>query len=215
MKIEDVMTRNVLTIGPEASVRDVANVLVEHGISGLPVCDEQRRVLGVVSEGDILWKEQRPPRRQRRPLAWLVGDGSTTAALAKSNARTAREAMSAPPITIAPYRSVAAAAQLMVESGVNRLPVVRHGVLVGIVTRADLVRAFTRPDPEIEREIRREVLERSMWIEPGRVAVEVERGHVKLAGTLDARSEIALLERLARTVPGVVSVESAVVAAEE
>lgn len=208
MKVKDVMTRDVLTIGPEASVRDVAAVLVEHGISGLPVCDEQRRVMGVISEGDILFKEHKPTERRRRPLFWLV-DGTTPKSILKARARTAGEAMTAPAVTIAPFRSVEEAARVMVDEGVNRLPVVRGDELVGIVTRADLVRAFSRPDQEIERDIRKDVIERNLWLEPGTVELEVERGQVKLAGTLHAKSDANLLERLTQRVPGVVSVQSA------
>ena len=208
MKVQDIMTREVLTIGPEASVRDVAAILVEHGISGLPVCDEQRRVTGVVSEGDILFKEHDPTEHRRRPLSWLV-DGTTPKSILKARAQTAREAMTAPAVTISPYRSVQEAARVMVEQGVNRLPVVRGDELVGIVTRADLVRAFTRPDKEIERDIREDVIERNLWLEPGTVEVGVERGHVELAGMLHAKSDARLLERLTTRVTGVVSVESA------
>jgi CBS-domain-containing membrane protein len=208
MKVQDIMTREVLTIGPEASIRDVAAVLVEHGISGLPVCDEQRRVIGVLSEGDILFKEHDPTVRRGGPLSWLV-EGTSRKSIVKARAQTAREAMTAPAVTISPYRGVQEAARLMVEHGVNRLPVVRGDELVGIVTRADLVRAFTRPDKEIEGEIREDVIERNLWLEPGTVKLEVERGHVKLAGKLHAKSDAKLLERLTTRVTGVVSVESA------
>lgn len=208
MRVQDIMTRDVLTIGPEASVRDVAAVLVEHGISGLPICDEQRRVMGVISEGDILFKEHEPTEHRRSPLSWLV-EGTTPKSILKARAQTAREAMTAPAVTISPYRSIQEAARLMVEQRVNRLPVVRGDELVGIVTRADLVRAFTRPDTEIETEIRKDVIERNLWLEPGTVEVEVERGHVKLAGTLQAKSDAHLLERLTTRVTGVVSVKSA------
>lgn len=211
MKVQDIMTREVLTIGPEASVRDVAAVLVEHGISGLPVCDAQRRLMGVISEGDILFKEHDPTGSSGgpRPLSWLV-DRTNARSIVKARAQTAGEAMTAPAVTISPYRGIQEAARLMVERGVNRLPVVAGDKLVGIVTRADLVRAFTRPDGEIEREIRSDVIERNLWLDTGTVKLEVERGHVKLAGTLPTKSDAILLERLTRRVPGVVSVESAV-----
>jgi CBS domain-containing protein len=211
MRVRDLMTTNVLTIGPEAPIRDVAAVLVEHRISGLPVCDIEGHVLGVVSEGDILYKEHDPRDGYAGgPLAWLVG-GIDHVVTAKTGALTAQKAMTAPAITIAPSETVAAAARLMSERGVNRLPVVDDdGRLVGIVTRADLVRAFTRPDAQIETEIRKDVLERTLWVEEGRVEVDVAHGAVTLAGSLDRRSEVELLERLVRRVPGVVAVASLV-----
>jgi CBS-domain-containing membrane protein len=208
MRVEDIMTRNVLTIGPEAEVRDVARILVDNHVSGLPVCGIRREVLGVVSEGDILYKEQgsRPVRR-----SWLTGwlsDGGSFRAAIKAGARTAGEAMTSPAITVPSYCSVAEAARLMSEEGVNRLPVVRGQELVGIVTRADLVRAFARSDEDIRREIKEDVLRRVLWIEVEAIGIDVTRGAVRLTGKLETRSEALLLERLAARVPGVVSVES-------
>jgi CBS domain-containing protein len=213
MKVQDVMTKDVLTIGPEASIRDVAKILVGHGISGLPICDERRRVVGIVSEGDILFKEHDPTKRRRGPLAWLLDAGSEEAA--KSRAETAGEAMSAPVFTIGGDRPIAEAARLMVEHRINRLPVVEGDELVGIVTRADLVRAFTRSDEEIEREIRKEVVQQTMWLEPDAVKIDVERGHVRLAGHLESRADTGLLERLTGRVPGVIAVESALTWTED
>jgi CBS domain-containing protein len=209
MNVEDVMTRDVLTIGPEASIRDIAKILVERGISGLPICDAERRVLGIVSEGDILYKEHDPAGGStRRCFAWLV-DGKVAASVVKSRARTAREAMSTPPITIRPDASIAEAARLMAERGVNRLPVVEAQKLVGIVTRADLVRAFARPDEEIAREIREELVFETLSIPSSMLQVGVERGNVTLSGRLPARSDAETLDALAGRVLGVVGVESA------
>jgi CBS domain-containing protein len=211
MRVRDLMTTNVLTIGPEASIGDVAAVLTDYRISGLPVCSIEGHVLGVVSEGDILYKEHDPrDRGLGGPLGWLIQGIPSADAYEKAAATTAGEAMSSPAITIAPYESVSAAARLMTEHGVNRLPVVQDEKLVGIVTRADLVRAFSRPDAEVEAEIREEVLARTMWVAAGSVDVHVERGTVTLTGSLDRRSDAELLERLARRVPGVVTVASSV-----
>jgi CBS domain-containing protein len=209
MKVADVMSRDVLTVEPQTPLRDVARLLFDRGISGVPVCDGERRVLGVVSEGDILFKEHDPASDARRGrLAWLLAPDATQA-LAKAHAVTAGEAMSTPAITISPYRSVAAAARLMVERGVNRLPVLRDGVLVGIVSRADLVRAFVRRDDEIAREIREDVLHHALWLEPNTLEVEVVQGAVKLSGTVPARSDARVVVQAVGRVPGVVTVESA------
>jgi CBS domain-containing protein len=206
MRVDEVMTRDVVTVPPEASLKDVAAALVEHGISGLPVCDDDGHVLGVVSEWDILVKERGVRRHRGGSLAWLV-DGTSYAEVRKATAHTAGEAMSSPAVTIGTYRTVAEAARMMLERGINRLPVVRGDKLVGIVTRADLVRAFMRSDTEIGREITEEV-EQTLWISPEEVQVEVEGGDVMLKGQLQARSDAHLLARLASRVPGVVEVHS-------
>jgi len=206
------MTEKVLTIGPEAPIKDVAKILVANGISGLPVCDIEGRVLGVVSEGDILYKEHDPREGHvGGPLGWIVDGTPNYAGYLKAGARTSREAMSAPAITIAPYESVAEAARIMYERGVNRLPVVKDELLVGIVTRGDLVRAFIRTDAVIERELKEDVLDRTMWIDPGKVEIDVQNGVAALSGRLHTRSDVELLNRLAARVPGVVAVDSTVI----
>jgi CBS domain-containing protein len=207
MRVEEIMTRDVLTIGPEAEVRDVARIFVEHGISGMPVCGVQREVVGIISEGDILLKEQGP---SERGWSFLSGLGGKTATHAKkARAIKVLDAMTSPAITVSPYTSVAAAARLMSEHGVNRLPVMRGDTLVGIVTRTDLVKAFARSDAEIREEIKEDLLRRTFWLEATDVVVvEVKRGAVRLTGSVDNRSDAELLERLTARVPGVVSVQA-------
>ena len=164
MKVEALMQTDVVTVSPAASLKDAATLLVEHGISGLPVCDEQGAVVGVFSEADILVREGGPPERDGL-LAWILGNDGP-ADPAKLQARTVGEAMTAPAITIAPHRLAVSAAREMVERGINRLPVVDlQGALVGIVTRADLVRAFVRSDEELEADIRGETLRSALWLE--------------------------------------------------
>src|SRR5206468_3331938 len=96
----------------------------------------------------------------------------------------------------------------MVEKGINRLPVVSGGRLVGIITRADLVRAFHRPDEEIDREIRDDVLLNTLWIDPKRVSISVSNGEVSLTGEVETRTQAELVEAYVRRVPGVVDVHS-------
>lgn len=205
MKVGDVMTREVVTVPPGASLKEAARLLVEHRISGLPVVDNQDHVLGVVSEADVLPKEA-AGLPLRRPLAWLTGQLEVDRS--KLEAHLVGEAMTAPALTIEPNRPVGAAAKLMVEKGVNRLPVVEDGKLVGIVTRADLVRAFVRSDAEIAQEIRDDVVVRGLWLDKHTVQVEVEDGEVTLAGRLDNRADAEVLEALVSRVPGVVGVHS-------
>lgn len=209
MNVKELMTEEVITVGPETPLKEVAGILAQRSISGLPVCDDEGRVLGIVSEGDILFKEQGQIDRPGGIFGWFA-EGIRTPALEKSLARTAAEAMTAPAIAIRPERPVAAAARMMVEHGVNRLPVVKDGKLVGILTRADLVRAFTRNDLELLTDIREDVLRRALWIDPDLVEVTVSNGEVVLSGELEAKSDVEVLTKLVKRIPGVVSVESKV-----
>jgi CBS domain-containing protein len=207
VKIKQLMQTDVITVTPSTSLKDAAALLVQHRISGIPVCDGDGRVVGVLSEADILVKEGGPSERDGL-LGWLLG-GDLAEATAKLRARTVGEAMTAPAITIAPHRLVASAAREMVERNINRLPVVDlHGNLVGIVTRADLVRAFVRSDEELEEEIRRETLSEVLWQEPPTVAVSVKDGVVELTGEVETSEDAELVERLVTRTPGVVAVNS-------
>jgi CBS domain-containing protein len=204
MRVADVMTTEVFTVTPETSLKEVAELLTALGISGAPVVDEEQHVVGVVSEADILAKERRRPspdalhRIMHRPVP----------PSAKQTARTAGEAMTAPAVTVTGSRRLDVAAALMLDRQVNRLPVVdEHGTLVGIVTRADLVRAFVHTDEEILREIREEVLLRELWLRPEDFDLRVERGEVTVSGHLPNEDERELLIRRITLVPGVVSVE--------
>jgi CBS domain-containing protein len=205
MNVEHLMTRNVVAVSPETPLKEVATILADGGISGLPVRDAAGEVVGVVSEADILRKEQGLSPGRSSVFDWLFGRSDDDAA-AKLAARTAGEAMTSPAVTIDAGRPVAEAAKLMVEKEINRLPVVHGGELVGIVTRADLVRAFRRSDEEIEREIREDVLLRTLWIEPASLDLAVDDGEVTLTGKLATRTEAELAAAYIRRVPGVVAV---------
>ncbi|MGE5689281.1 MAG: CBS domain-containing protein [Pseudomonadota bacterium] len=206
MKVKDLMTRDVATVTRDTPLKEVARVLAQKGISGVPVVDGNGHVLGVVSEADVLLKERGPVQNGGR-FSWFLEprDAADTAKLA---ARTAGEAMTAPAITIGPERPASAAARIMVDRGVNRLPVVEDEHLVGIVTRADLVRAFTRPDDVLLEEIRAEVVERALWIPRDQIDVTVTNGEVELSGEVESKTDAEVLERLASRVPGVVAVSS-------
>lgn len=206
MRVRDVMTKDVVTIGPDASLKDVAAALAERRISGVPVVDADGQVVGVVSEADILVKERTVERERGGLIGWLLErDDELERKLA---ARTAAEAMTSPAVVVDADRALGEAAARMLDDGVNRLPVMENGGLVGIVSRADLVRAFTRSDEEIEHEIREDVLRRTLWITPDDVQIVVERGAVTLEGGLETRTEADLARAFVERVPGVVSVDS-------
>jgi predicted transcriptional regulator len=183
MIIETLMTTDVVTVTPDTPIKRVAQLLTRHRISGVPVRTGDGTVLGVVSEADILRGEQGIPR-------------------------TAGEAMTSPALTISPSAPVAEAARIMTARDVNRLPVVRDGRLVGIVSRADLVRAFQRSDDEIADELNDDVLLHQLWISPDDVVVAVEDGVVELTGRVENKTQAELVAAYARRVPGVVDVQS-------
>lgn len=206
MRVEQLMVRDVLTVGPDTPLKEVAAALARHRISGVPVCDPDGRVLGVVSEADILWKELGLPPSSGGLIDWILNSADRRDA--RVAARTAGEAMTSPARTVAPDTTVAEAAKSMIEHDVNRLPVVSDGRLVGIVARADLVRAFERSDEELEREISDDVLLHTLWVDPDSVSLVVIEGAVTVAGEVENRSTAELIEAFIRRVPGVVSVHS-------
>ena len=205
MKVADVMNRDVVVVSPRMPLKDVARVLVNRHFSGVPVVDDDGQVLGVVSEGDILAKERGPGSETS-----IFGRALELESWAnKHDARDAGDAMTSPAVTIDPLRNVSEAAALMLDRSVNRLPVINaDGKLVGIVTRADLVRAFVRDDAEIEREIRDDVLLRTLWETPDRFRVRVNSGEVTLAGKVNDAHAAGTLVRFVERVPGVVNVRS-------
>ncbi len=202
MKVEAIMRRTVVTVRPDTPLRDVARVLVEHGISGVPVVDAEGAILGVVSEADFVLRERGVPRAHGRRFRFLADDTDRATAV-KVEATTAGEAMTSPALTIEPAATLPDAARLMTERQVNRLPVVHDGGLVGIVTRADIVRAFVRTDEELRAAILDDVIRRSMWLDERAIEVTVTDGVAHIGGTVDKRSDVPILERLVREVPGV------------
>lgn len=210
MTIRDVMTRSVITVQPETPLKEVARLLVDQGISGLPVVAADGRVLGVVSEADFLLKEQGEVAVHHRALERILGETSETKAQrAKLAAATAGEAMTSPAVTIEADRTLPDAAAVMVGRRINRLPVTEDGRLVGIVTRADLVRAYVRSDLQLTQTIRDDVLLRAVWVDPDAFDVEVHDGVVRIAGHVERRSTAELIERVTAMVPGVIAVDPA------
>jgi len=205
MKVSDLMTREVTSVTPETTLKDAAATLAARGISGMPVLDAQGTVVGVVSEADIMVKVG-GARRGGRLLGWLLEPDIGLDD--RFRAHTVGEAMTAPAISVQPGRPIHEAAKLMAAEGINRLPVVLDGELVGIVTRADVVRAFTRTDDEIVHEIEDEILRRTLWLEPGSVRLDVSEGAVTIEGEVETDADAELLPVFVSRVPGVVSVHT-------
>jgi CBS domain-containing protein len=187
----------------------VARLLVEHGVSGVPVVDEYGCLCGVVSESDILEKERVRERRRFDFIRRFVSPRQRRAA-AKRDAWTAGGAMTTPAVTISRFTSVGEAASTMAERGVDRLVITERSLrdstenVLGIVTRGDLVRAFARTDDEIANEIRH-LLEYDFGLWPGQVRVTVHQGVVTVEGTVGLRSTAEDIEAMVAQVPGVLA----------
>lgn len=199
--VSDVMTREVITVDPEAGFRQIADLLVSRGLSAVPVVDADGLVVGVVSEADLLPKLEYADRQPHHPLAAR----RSRTLRHKADGDRAADLMTAPALTIGPDVSISRAARRLEAARVKRLPVVdEHGRLVGIVSRRDLVRTYVRTDTELGTSVS-EVLH-ALWIEPGTVTVTCAAGIVRLAGYVDRRSTAEIVTTVVRSTAGVVDV---------
>ncbi|MFD0373756.1 CBS domain-containing protein [Streptomyces sp. NPDC127112] len=200
-EVGELMTRDVVTVPGHATFKDIIRTLDEHKVSAVAVTDATGHPLGLISEGDLLPKPADQGdwfRSLPRPEPWESEKAAGT---------KAEELMSAPAVCARPDWTVAEAARLMESQRVRRLLVVDDSdVLVGIVTRGDLLRIFLRDDDAIRHEITDDVLDRTLHLDPAAVSVDVVDGKVTLHGKVHFRSLIPAVERLCRTVDGVVGV---------
>lgn len=204
--VSDVMTTDVAWVPPEASFAEVATVLRRARVRAVPVLDADRRLLGVLSEADLLATFELGDRATgRRP--WLRPRHIHRAEVAaRAGATTAAELMSPSPVTAAPGDPVAAAARRMHDRGVAWMPVVAGDRVVGVLGRSDLLSVFHRADDEVRAEVVDEVFRRVLLVEPARVVVDVNGGVVTLEGELDTRADRDLAVRFTQRVEGVVAV---------
>jgi CBS domain-containing protein len=205
LTVADVMTTRPLVARPAMPLKEAATVLAKHGISAMPVLDADDRVIGMISERDLLSKQAHPlPERSR--WWWRRRTREETS---RATGETVGHVMSTNPITIAPPLPLAEAARRMTEHEVKHLPVVDStGALVGVVSRADLLTAFLRTDEDIRDEVLTDVFAHVLWADPGELDVSVTDGIVTLAGTVEQRSTAEIAERLVRRLDGVIDVIS-------
>ena len=201
--VDDVMTKAVVSVAPTASYRDVVDLLVGNRVSAVPVVDRGERVIGVVSEADLLCKIEYAGHEEPRLFDGRRRRGQRTKALA----RVAADLMSEPAVTVPAGTPIAAAARLMDSEKVKRLPVVDdHGRLVGIVTRVDLLKTHLRPDDEILDDVESAVLWGLLAGETEDVTATVAEGVVTLSGKVDRATTVEIAARVTRQVAGVVEV---------
>jgi CBS domain-containing protein len=202
LTVADVMTTDVVAVSEDTPFKAVAAILAEHHISAVPVRSVYGGVAGVVSETDLLRKEefQRAPRSGRH---WFHRK-----ARAKAQALTAGALMTSPAVTVEGGCTLDEAARLMAARGITRLVVMDGNELTGIVTRSDLLTAFLAPDREILARVRRDVVDRGLWDDPFAVQVSVLEGVVTLIGQVGKRSTVTIAEELIAGVDGVVGVRN-------
>ncbi|MFF2514584.1 CBS domain-containing protein [Streptomyces sp. NPDC058086] len=208
-KVGSVMATKVVTARYGTPFKEVARLLTEHRVSGLPVIDEDDKVLGVISETDLMVRQSGVPEPYGTPRRFRF-TGLTRGArrqAAKGHARTAGQLMSVPPVTVHADETIAEAARTMARSRVERLPVVDdEDRVVGIVTRRDLIQVFLQPDDVIRRQVIDEVLVRTLWLSPSTVEVAVYERVVTLTGHVERRSEAEIAVSMTDRIDGVVAV---------
>ncbi|MFJ8632398.1 CBS domain-containing protein [Streptomyces sp. NPDC093568] len=208
-KVGSVMTTEVVRAEYGTPFKEVAVLLSDHRISGLPVVDDDEKVIGVISETDLMVRQAETPGpyepKKRFRFDRLTRVGRERAV--KARARTAGQLMTQPPVTVHADDSIVEAARTMAQHHIERLPVLdEEHRLVGIVTRRDLLQVFLRPDAEIRAEVVDQVLVRALWLPPRSIAVTVTEGVVTLMGPMERKSETEIAVSMTRQIDGVVAV---------
>jgi len=193
MRAHQIMTRSVVTVSPETTIVDAANLMLQRHVSGLPVVDTSGKLVGIVSEGDFIRRSEIGTGRKRgRWLRFILGPGRSASDFVQEHGRKVFEVMTRSPLTIAEDTSLAEIVDLMEKNNVKRLPVVRGDKVVGIVSRANLLQAVASlardvPDPTADDDhIRSRVidaLEKNEWC-PFGLSVVVRKGIVHLSGVI-------------------------------
>jgi len=205
MRVAEVMSTELVTVAPDTPLKAAAQRMLEEGVSGLPVVDAAGTLVGIVTEADYLEREaSRGPKGRHRLLDTLFGDRGRTL----TKAEVVGDVMTKALITVEPTEPVAHAARVMVDRGVKRLPVTKDGVLVGIISRTDVLAVFARPDDEIAAEMAQLIARGLLPVAPSDVSVGVDAGTVSLEGTVETRSDAMLLADIAARLDGVIGVEN-------
>ena len=202
--VRDVMTADVVAAAVDTPFKQMAGLLAERGVSGLPVLDSAGHIAGVVSEIDLMRKEE----YQADPTAQHAPRWRHRSEHGRAGGHTAADVMTSPAVTVAPDATVVQAARLMDRHRVKRLIVTdADGRLAGIVTISDLLKVYLRSDDEIHDEIVSEIITHYLGTDPALVQVTVADGAVTLVGEVEKKSMVPLAVKMSGSVDGVVSVE--------
>ncbi|WP_416139948.1 CBS domain-containing protein [Halomonas sp. HK25] len=216
MQAADVMTQSVITVSPDSEVSEIASLLLEHGISAVPVVDDGGKVLGIVSEGDLMRRVENDTS-PRKSSWWLkLFAGHDAADYVKSHGRRASEIMTKDPITIDTEMPLHKISRVLEKHHIKRVPVVKEGQLVGIVSRSNLLRGFsvaaTKASVSVDdREIRKAILQEvdeNTGVLVDRINVIVSEGKVQLWGLVENQQEKMAVQVAAENTPGVKVVEN-------
>jgi CBS domain-containing protein len=209
MKVRDVMTSPAVTAMPETPFAGIVATLLDHDISGVPVVDDQHRLVGIVTEADLITRQAYGYRR-RRALGLLADHlhGRSAHWVRKAGALTAGELMTPNPDVVGPDDQIAHAAQRMLEGRHKRLVVVSDGAVVGVLSRHDLLRPFARSDAEIMTDVRRVLADPFRIAEDQAAQPSITAGVVTIDGTVRRASEVAIVETEIAGIPGVVAVDN-------
>ncbi|HMD64683.1 MAG TPA: CBS domain-containing protein [Stellaceae bacterium] len=217
MKASDVMTRNVVTVGRETSVAQAIRLMLDNNVSGLPVLDDDGKVVGILTEGDLLRRSETGTERHRaRWLEILLGPGRMAGEYVRTHGRKVEEIMTSDLVSVTGDTPLDEVVGLMERRRIKRLPVLDGDVLVGVVSRADLLRSLvhaleaqpseTRRDDEIREQILAE-LAKAAWVPRDGVSISVKDGVVDLNGVILDEKEREALRVVAENAPGVRGVE--------
>jgi CBS-domain-containing membrane protein len=209
MRVRDIMTTAVITVGPEAPFHELVALMLDKGISGIPVVDEERRPIGIVTEADLVSKEAYGSRRRLLDVAAAAAFRAENTWAVKARAMKAHDLMSAPVRTVRLDDLVQLAAARMVTTGVKRFPVVDDDrQIVGIVSRSDVLQLFHRPDRMVTIDVDRVLRDPLLVPDDHDVSATVQDGTVTLAGRVSVPSHRRLIEAMVREVPGVIEIDS-------
>jgi len=202
--VRDVMSEHVVSVARQTPYKEIVEKMVHHAVSAMPVVDDTNKVLGVVSEADLLHKVELMGAERH---VQLLERRRRRVARAKASGDVAGDVMTTPPVCISADASLSAVARMMDDEHVKRLPVVdEQGQLIGIVSRRDLLRIYLRDDDAISADIAEGVLRQGMWMDPAAIDVTVDRGVARLSGEVDRKSTAEIIVQLCRGVTGVVDV---------
>ncbi len=207
MRAREIMSTPVITVYRDTALKEVAETMATRHISGVPVVERDGRLCGIISESDVLIKLEYAALRDENRLGLLDRLADKLGAVPKPHARTAGELMTVDVITAGPDATLREVVHLMTSRAVNRLPIVEGTRVIGIITRADVLRILARPDDAITQEVRWR-LQHDLWIDPKTVTVVTQNGVVTLGGMVETRVDAELAARWAATVAGVVDVDA-------